>query len=95
MNDVVGRTSNLKDVVSWLQFCCAFFEYSSVANASSSLLESICARETVNGKNQMEDHLAQLWRLQKVLSSLFQKLKQFPGIKYFGGGEMEFLPFHW
>ena len=26
---------------------------------------------------------------------LFQKLKQFPGIKYFGGGEMEFLPFHW
>ena len=66
MNDVVGRTSNLKDVVSWLQFCCAFFEYSSVANASSSLLESICGRETVNGKNQMEDHLAQLWRLQKV-----------------------------
>ena len=82
MNGVVGRTSNLKDVVSldssllciFEKFKCKKFEIH-----HSSSLELSCGQQTM--KIQTDGHLAQLWPQRKVENTLV--LSQSEEIKNF------------
>ena len=99
MNGVVGRTSNLKDVVSSAlsllcipkKFKCKSLKYIILVHWSyhaDSKQERFRRTSTWHNCGNNE-------RLRTPLFCHNLKKLRISGIKYFGGGPMEFLPFRW